>query len=128
MKKALTGPDIGQLVQGWQTLIGSRVDQFGRPDLNKIVLKLRSRDKGTVRLLIDLSGWAYLTKETISTESNQGVFVQKVRKLIKKSRIESIEQINGDRTYLSATLTRALAYFKKQFQTEIGVEALRVIF
>ena len=52
MKKALTGPDIGQLVEGWQSLIGSRVDQFGRPDLNKIVLKLRSREKGTVRLLI----------------------------------------------------------------------------
>ena len=97
MKRALTGPDIGQLVKGWQSLIGSRVDQFGRPNVNKIVLKLRSRDKGTIRLLIDLSGWAYLTKDTISTESNQGVFVQKVRKLIKKSRIESIEQINGDR-------------------------------
>ena len=97
MKKALTGPDIGQLVKGWQSLLGSRVDQFGRPELNKIVLKLRSREEGTVRLLIDLSGWAYLTKQTISTESNQGVFVQKVRKLIKKSRIESIEQINGDR-------------------------------
>ena len=97
MKKALTGPDIGQLVKGWQTLLGSRVDQFGRPDLNKVVLKLRSRERGTVRLLVDLSGWAYLTKESISTESNQGVFVQKVRKLIKKSRIESIEQINGDR-------------------------------
>ena len=97
MKKALTGPDISLLVEGWQSLVGSRVDQFGRPDLNKVVLKLRSREKGTVRLLIDLSGWAYLTKTTISTESNQGVFVQKVRKLIKKSRIESIEQINGDR-------------------------------
>ena len=58
MKKALTGPDIGQLVQGWQTLLGSRVDQFGRPDLNKVVMKIRSRDEGTVRLLIDLSGWA----------------------------------------------------------------------
>ena len=97
MKKALTGPDIGQLVKGWQSLIGSRVDQFGRPDVNKIVFKLRSRDKGTIRLLIDLSGWAYLTKHSVSTESNQGVFVQKVRKLIKKSRIESIEQLNGDR-------------------------------
>ena len=97
MKKALTGPDIGQLVKGWQSLIGSRVDQFGRPDVNKIVFKLRSRDKGTIRLLIDLSGWAYLTKDSVSTESNQGVFVQKVRKLIKKSRIESIQQINGDR-------------------------------
>ena len=40
MKKALPGPDIGQLVKGWQSLIGSRVDQFGRPDLNKTVLKL----------------------------------------------------------------------------------------
>ena len=45
MKKALTGPDIGQLVKGWQTLLGSRVDQFGRPDLNKVVLKLRSRER-----------------------------------------------------------------------------------
>ena len=97
MKKALTGPDIGQLVKGWQPLIGSRVDQFGRPDLNKVILKLRSRERGTVRLLIDLSGWAYLTTSSLSTESNQGVFVQKVRKLIKKSRIESIEQVNGDR-------------------------------
>ena len=97
MKKALTGPDIGQLVSGWQPLVGSRVDQFGRPDLNRVVLKLRSKEEGTVRLLIDLSGWAYVTKTTISTESNQGVFVQKVRKLIKKSRIESIEQVNGDR-------------------------------
>ena len=83
MKKALTGPDIGQLVQGWQTLIGSRVDQFGRPDLNKIVLKLRSREKGTVRLLVDLSGWAYLTKETISTESNQGVLFKRFVNLLK---------------------------------------------
>ena len=97
MKRALTGPDINRLVEGWQTLVGSRVDQFGRPDLNKVVFKLRSRKDGTVRLLIDLSGWAYLTKTIISTESNQGVFVQKVRKLIKKSRIEAIEQINGDR-------------------------------
>ena len=97
MKKALTGPDIGQLVRGWQSLIGSRVDQFGRPDFNKAILKLRCRERGTVRLLIDLSGWAYLTSSSLSTESNQGVFVQKVRKLIKKSRIESIEQVNGDR-------------------------------
>ena len=97
MKKALTGLDIGQLVRGWQSLIGSRVDQFGRPDLNKVILKLRSRERGTVRLLIDLTGWAYLTTSSLSTESNQGVFVQKVRKLIKKSRIESIEQVNGDR-------------------------------
>ena len=97
MKKALTGPDISCLVDDWQSLVGSRVEQFGRPDLNKIILKLRSRDQGTLRLLIDLSGWAYITKKSLSTESNQGVFVQKVRKLIKKSRIEYIEQINGDR-------------------------------
>jgi len=99
MKKALTGPDISRLVAGWQSLVGSRVDQFGRPDLNKIILKLRSRDQGTLRWLIDLSGWAYITKKSITTESNQGVFVQKVRRLIKKSRIEAIKQINGDRIF-----------------------------
>ena len=83
MKKALTGPDIGQLVVGWQSLVGSRVDQFGRPDLNKVVLKLRSREKGTVRLLIDLSGWAYLTKTTVSTESNQGFLFKRFENLLR---------------------------------------------
>ncbi|SVC37394.1 uncharacterized protein METZ01_LOCUS290248, partial [marine metagenome] len=52
---------------------------------------------GTVRLRVDLGGWAYVTKESISTESNQGVFVKTVRKTIKKSRLESIKQLNGDR-------------------------------
>ena len=48
MKKALTGPDIGHLVFGWQQLVGSRVEQFGRPDVKKVVLKLRSKQKGTL--------------------------------------------------------------------------------
>ena len=40
MKKALTGPDIGQLVRGWQSLVGSRVDQFGRNDVKNIISAL----------------------------------------------------------------------------------------
>ena len=111
MKKALTGPDIGQLVRGWQSLIGSRVDQFGRPDLNTVILKLRSRERGTVRLLVDLSGWAYITTRSLSPESNQGVFVQKVRKLIKKSRIESIEQVNGDRILSISFVRKSMSFF-----------------
>jgi len=97
MKKALTGPDIRELVLGWQVLIGSRLDQFGRPDSNRLIFKLRNIEKGTIRLVIDFRGWAYLTKNSISTESNQGVFVNRVRKAIKKSRLDSIIQLNGDR-------------------------------
>ena len=97
MKKALTGPDIGTLVSSWQVLLGSRVDQFGRPNENELVLKLRNSETGTVRLVLNLKGWAYLTKESISTESNQGGFVNKVRKIIKKGRLEAISQLNGDR-------------------------------
>ncbi len=97
MKKALTGPDIRELVYGWQSLVGSRVDQFGRPELEKLIFKLRNIDKGTVRIVIDFRGWAYLTTESFTTESNQGVFVNQVRKSIKKSRLDSIEQLNGDR-------------------------------
>ena len=97
MKKSLTSPDIRELVSGWQILIGSRVDQFGRPDSNKLILKLRNREKGTFRLVLDLNGWAYLTKSSITTESNQGAFVNQVRSKIKKSRLEVIEQLNGDR-------------------------------
>jgi len=97
MKKSLTSPDIRELVSDWQILLGSRVDQFGRPDSNKLILKLRNREKGTVRLILDLNGWAYLTKSSITTESNQGAFVNQVRNKIKKSRLEEIEQLNGDR-------------------------------
>ena len=44
-----------------------------------------------------MNGWAYLTKESITTESNQGAYVNQVRQKIKKSRLESITQLNGDR-------------------------------
>jgi len=97
MKKSLTSPDIRELVSGWQSLVGSRLDQFGRPDSNKLIFKLRNKEKGTIRLVLDLDGWAYLTKESITTESNQGVFVNQVRQKIKKSRLEAITQLNGDR-------------------------------
>ena len=97
MKKALTAPDIRELVSNWQRLVGCRLEQFGRPDEDKLVLKLRSSKTGTVRLVIDFGGWLYLTKETISTESNRGVFVNSVRKSIKKGRLNSISQLNGDR-------------------------------
>ena len=87
MKKALTGPDIKALVSDWQYLVGCRLEQFGRPSSNELILKFRSSKTGTVRLRVDLGGWAYGTKESISTESNQGVFVSTVRKTIKKSRL-----------------------------------------
>ena len=97
MKKSLTSPDIRELVSDWQYLVGSRVDQFGRPDSNKLIFKLRNRDIGTIRLVLDLGGWAYLTKESLTTESNQGVFVNQIRKKIKKSRLDAITQLDGDR-------------------------------
>ena len=97
MKKALTGPDIRELVSEWQYLLGCRLEQFGRPSSNELILKFRSSRTGTIRLVVDLSGWGYVTKEPISTESNQGVFVNAVRKTIKKSRLETISQLNGDR-------------------------------
>ena len=97
MKKALTGPDIRELVSGWQFLIGSRLDQFGRPDSDKLIFKLRNIERGTIRLVVDFRGWTYLTKKSITTESNQGVFVNQVRKAIKKSRLDSVTQLNGDR-------------------------------
>ena len=64
---------------------------------NKLIFKLRNIKKGTIRIVIDFRGWAYLTKNSISTESNQGGFVNRVRKAIKKSRLDSITQLNGDR-------------------------------
>ena len=97
MKKALTSSDIRELVNDWQSLIGSRLDQFGRPDSNKLIFKFRNRTLGTIRLVLDLDGWAYLTKESLSTESNQGAFINQVRSQVKKSRLEAIEQLNGDR-------------------------------
>ena len=97
MKKALTSPDIRELVSNWQYLVGCKLEQFGRPDEDKLILKLRSSKTGTVRLVIDFGGWLYLTKKTISTESNRGVFVNSVRQSIKNGRLNSVSQLNGDR-------------------------------
>ena len=55
MKKALTGPDIRELVSEWQYLLGCRLEQFGRPSSNELILKFRSSGTGTVRLVVILA-------------------------------------------------------------------------
>ena len=43
MKKALSSPDLRVLAEGWQSLIGARVEQVQRPEANLLHLKLRQR-------------------------------------------------------------------------------------
>ena len=58
MKKALSSPDLRVLVEGWQSLVGARVEQVQRPEANLLHFKLRHQQPGVLRLLVDLQGWA----------------------------------------------------------------------
>ncbi len=96
MKKALSSPDLRVLAEGWQSLIGARVEQVQRPEANLLHLKLRHRQRGTLHLLVDLQGWAWLGDAPAGTPTTGG-FITELRRHIRKARIESIEQLGADR-------------------------------
>ena len=96
MKKALSSLDINVLVEGWQFLKDSKLEQISRHSKQEVVLKFRSKVHGTKRLLINLDGWIYLTNSK-AFNSKSGNFIENMKKSIKGSRLKSIFQINSDR-------------------------------
>ncbi len=96
MKKALSSPDLRALVEGWQSLVGARVEQVQRPAANLLHFKLRHRQRGTLHLLVDLQGWAWLGDAPAGAPTTGG-FVTELRRHIRKARIESIGQLGADR-------------------------------
>ena len=96
MKKALSSPDLWALVEGWQSLVGARVEQVQRPEASLLHFKLRHRRRGVLRLLGDLPGWAWLG-DTPAGAPTTGGFVTELRRHIRKARLESIAQLGADR-------------------------------
>ena len=96
MKKALSSPDLRAFVEGWQSLVGARVEQIQRPEANLLHLKLRRRQWGTQHLLVDLQGWAWLGDAPDGAPTTGG-FVTELRRHIRKARFESIAQLGADR-------------------------------
>ena len=96
MKKALSSPDLRALVESWQSLVGARVEQVQRPEANLLHLKLRHRQQGTLHLLVDLQGWAWLGDAPVGAPTTGG-FITELRRHIRKARLESIAQLGADR-------------------------------
>lgn len=96
MKKALSSPDLRALVEGWQSLVGARVEQVQRPEANLLHLKLRHRQQGTLHLLVDLRGWAWLGDAPAGAPTSGG-FVTELRRRIRKARLAAVAQLGADR-------------------------------
>ena len=96
MKKALSSIDIHVLIESWQFLCDSRLEQISRHSKQEVILKFRSKEYGTNRLLINLDGWIYLTTAK-GFQSKSGNFIDTIKKSVKGGRVKSISQINSDR-------------------------------
>ena len=96
MKKALSSPDLRVLVEGWQSLIGARVEQVQRPEANLLHFKLRHRQRGGLRLLVDLQGWTWLGDAPAGAPTSGG-FITELRRHIRKARLERVAQLGADR-------------------------------
>ncbi|HIH78692.1 MAG: hypothetical protein CL964_01360 [Euryarchaeota archaeon] len=96
MKKALSSPDLRVLVEGWQSLIGARVEQVQRPEANLLHFKLRHRQHGGLRLLVDLQGWTWLGDAPAGAPTSGG-FITELRRHIRKARLEHVAQLSADR-------------------------------
>ena len=96
MKKALSSPDLRALVEGWQSLVGARVEQVQRPEASLLHFKLRHHQRGVLRLLVDLQGWAWLGDAPAGAPTLGG-FVTELRRHIRKARLERVAQLDADR-------------------------------
>ena len=96
MKKALSSIDINVLIESWQFLCNSKLEQISRHSKQEVVLKFRNKTHGTNRLLINLDGWIYLTTSK-GFQSKSGNFIDILKKSIKGGFVKSISQINCDR-------------------------------
>ena len=82
------------------TLTGAKVDRIGMPEKDLLILSLRTRESGTVRLLISLrpgSARIHLTTRSFENPAQPPMFCMLLRKHLLGARITGFEQPEGER-------------------------------
>ena len=82
------------------TLTGAKVDRIGMPEKDLLILSLRTRESGTVRLLISLrpgSARIHLTTRSYENPAQPPMFCMLLRKHLLGARITGFEQPEGER-------------------------------
>ena len=83
-----------------ETLTGAKVDRISMPEKDLLILSLRSREAGTVRLLLSLRpGGAriHLTQQSFENPAQPPMFCMLLRKHLLGARITGLEQPEGER-------------------------------
>ena len=86
-----------------QTLTGAKVDRIGMPEKDLLILSLRSRSEGTLRLLLSLrpgSARIHLTQQTYENPAQPPMFCMLLRKHLLGARLTGLEQPEGERLIL----------------------------
>ena len=89
LRRELTGP-----------LTGAKVDRIGMPEKDLLILSLRTREAGTVKLLISLrpgSARIHRTQQSFENPAQPPMFCMLLRKHLLGARITGIEQPEGER-------------------------------
>jgi predicted ribosome quality control (RQC) complex YloA/Tae2 family protein len=94
--KDLSCLDISKIVEELKFLEGGKIEQIYMPDKKELILQIYQKDLKKQLLRISVPSYIYLTEFKPETDMPPG-FCVFLRKKIKKSKIESIEQIPDER-------------------------------
>ncbi|MBR6114379.1 MAG: NFACT family protein [Oscillospiraceae bacterium] len=82
-------------------LLGAKIDRISMPERDMLVLFLRSRQSGNVKLLISLrpgSARVHLTEQSFENPPQPPMFCMLLRKHLLGARITALEQPEGERS------------------------------
>ena len=83
-----------------ESLTGAKVDRIGMPEKDLLILSLRTRERGTLRLLLSLrpgSARGHITQQNYENPAQPPMFCMLLRKHLLGARITTIEQPEGER-------------------------------
>ena len=95
----LDGLTLGFLTREMQALVGGRIDRVTQPEKDMVVLVIRSEGRNA-RLLISASPSMtrfHLTEQSFVNPLEAPMFCMLLRKHLLDGRIQSVEQVGGDR-------------------------------
>ena len=81
-------------------LVGAKVDRISMPEKDLLILSLRSRTSGTIRLLLSVrpgSARLHLTEQSFENPAQPPMFCMLLRKHLLGARITALEQPEGER-------------------------------
>jgi predicted ribosome quality control (RQC) complex YloA/Tae2 family protein len=97
MKIGMSGFDISSMVGELQELVGGRIDKAYQLSRSKLLLRIRTFEKGRADLIIVVGKWLYIASKSPETPKTPTSFAMLLRKHLSNGTITKIQQQGFDR-------------------------------